>query len=116
MFLCVSSSPGLPQGVVVSLVLHATECTEEHFVTALVNHFATLPPDIHNKRTALREACLLTLYHHAQLSLSLDVICGSRVMNSVFAPRRLGSSPKGFDRVAQNAVSSAPPTRETFLR
>ena len=48
------------------LVLHATQCTVEHFVTALVNHFATLPPDIHNKRTALREVCLLTLYHHAQ--------------------------------------------------
>ena len=70
MFICVSSSPGLPQGVVVSFGLHATECIVEHFVTALVNHFATLSPenrrDIHVARTALRKACLLTLYDHAQ--------------------------------------------------
>ena len=69
-FICVSSSPGLPQGVVVSFVLHATVCTVEHFVTALVNRFATLSPEnrrnIHVARTALRKACLLTLYDHAQ--------------------------------------------------
>ena len=50
----------------VSLVLHATECTVEHFVTPRLNYFAKLYPDIHIARTALREACLLTLYHHAQ--------------------------------------------------
>ena len=52
------------------LVLHATECRVEHFVTALVNRFATLSPEnrrnIHVARTALRKACLLTLYDHAQ--------------------------------------------------
>ena len=70
MFICVSSFPGLPQGVVLSLVLHATECTVEHFVTALVNHFATLSPDIHIKRTALREAIIVdTLPSCATLSL-----------------------------------------------
>ena len=70
MFICVSSSPGPPLGVVVWLVLHATECRVEHFVTALVNRFATLSPEnrrnIHVARTALRKACLLTLYDHAQ--------------------------------------------------
>ena len=49
-------------------------------------------------------------------TVTRGVICGSCVMNSVSAPRRSGSSPKGFDRVGQNAESSAPPARETFLQ